>query len=270
MKKSLKIWWGVFLLVVAMINVVAYQVEVPNNIVHQYLTNESQAVWSLMPTEMERMFPRSLIALNNQNDYHDGKTIINGSSEEDYLIQPRLHFWQPDDPRTYTAYYNDGIGQFRSSYRRALDLWTTRVIPSYIRGDINESYYWLGRVAHLLEDASQPSHVLLDPHLIHSDASALDDSILEEYTSDNFPTLRSTQNWTGSNFRGQQYNYENLPNMSGFNWDEVDPPSAIDRQNIELFRLFWYTAQKTQYYASDDVDGNNVYYTIDGVVIYEA
>src|SRR3989338_2281007 len=51
--------------------------------------------------------------------------------------------------------------------------------------------------------------------------------------------------------------------MSGFNWVEVDPPSATDRQNIELFRLFWYTAQKTQYYASDDVDGNNVYYTTD-------
>ena len=33
---------------------------------------------------------------------------------------------------------------------------------------------------------------------------------------------------------------------------------------IELFRLFWYTAQKTQYWASDDNDGNTVYTTLSG------
>ena len=29
-----------------------------------------------------------------------------------------------------------------------------------------------------------------------------------------------------------------------------------------MLRLFWYTAQKTQYFASDDVDGNIIYQDI--------
>ncbi|HLC52959.1 MAG TPA: VCBS repeat-containing protein [Candidatus Nanoarchaeia archaeon] len=127
-------------------------------------------------------------------------------------------------------------------------------------------------MAHLLEDASQPSHIHLDPHLGHSlfgiacliEGEDCDDSVLEEYTGDNFNTLRTTENWTGSNFAGQQYNYENLPNLSSFNWKEVEPNVPLDKKNIELFRLFWYTAQKTQYFASDDRDGNAVYVNISG------
>ena len=42
---------------------------------------------------------------------------------------------------------------------------------------------------------------------------------------------------------------------SNFNWSLVEPKRVPDKQFIELFRLFWYTAQKTQYWASDDEDG---------------
>lgn len=40
--------------------------------------------------------------------------------------------------------------------------------------------------------------------------------------------------------------------------------TANHKQYIELFRLFWYAAQKTQYYASNDVDGNDTYMRVAG------
>ncbi|MBI2559052.1 PQQ-binding-like beta-propeller repeat protein [Candidatus Woesearchaeota archaeon] len=132
------------------------------------------------------------------------------------------------------------------------------MIPAYLRGDVNESYYWLGRIAHLLEDATSIPHVHNDAH------PPTDDSVLEKYTGDNFTLFQNRYNWSGENFAGNQYNYENLPNMASFNWREVEPTRPLDRQNIELFRLLWYVAQKTQYFASDDDDGNTIYVNLSG------
>ena len=254
--------------------VIAYNVETPNQTVHQYLTNESQVIWELIPYEIKEKLKSSTLEASNRNQvFNNGDGIINGSAEEDYLTLPTLHFWQPDNPTQAIGYadYDDGLATRQSSYRHALEIWTQQVVPLYLKGQINESYYHLGRVAHLLEDSTQPSHIHLDAHLGHNLFSVAclfsedcDDSVLEEYTGDNFQSLRTTYNWTGSNFIGQQYNYENLPNMSAFNWKEVEPNVPLDRRNIELFRLFWYTAQKTQHFASDDVDGNSVYVNISG------
>ncbi len=256
----------------------AYKME-NNREVHQHITNESQLVWKLIPNEIKNHLKNSIKTnintLTARNvDFNPGEDIINGSAEEDIRSRPLQHFWNPDTPQN--GRYNDGLNSpwnRQSSYRIALGYWTNNVIPAYLRGDINKSYYWLGRVAHLLEDATQPGHVLLDCHPdepileLLCDQSQIenpDDSVLEEYTGDNFQALRTTYNWTGSNFAGQQYNYENIPNLSNFNWGEVGPTNPLDKQNIELFRLFWYTAQKTQYFASDDVDGNDIYVNLSG------
>ena len=257
----------------------AYKVET-NSEVHQYLTNESKTIWPLITYESSNHITNPISTYidfedYDEEDYNNRDDVINGSLEEDVGGRPLNHFWNPDS--VDSGKYNDGLNVFGSnydsSYRKAMNYWTTKVIPLYAKGEINESYYWLGRVAHLLEDASQPGHILLDCHADNSfrehfcddsDIEDPDDSVLEEYTGDNFQTLRNSYNWSGENFIGQQYNYENLPNLSIFNWKEVQPSGATDKKNVELFRLFWYTSQKTQYFASDDVNGNSVYVNLSG------
>ena len=54
-----------------------------------------------------------------------------------------------------------------------------------------------------------------------------------------------------------------IKKTSDINWNDVDATTSY-KQYIELFRLFWYAAQKTQYYASDDSDGNDLYRTLSG------
>ena len=249
------------LLISISVDIYAYKVEI-NTEVHQHITNESSSIWKLIPYEITIYLGNSLQVYNNDNDFNLGDTVITGSAEEDYLANPRNHFFQPDNPGsspTGIDDYDDGISILGSSYRKALELWQTKVIPNYLKRNFNESYYWLGRVVHLLEDVAQPSHVHLDPHTNHfGDGS----SILEDYTGSNFTRLQNTYNWDGNNFAGQQYYYENL--IDNFNWSLVEPKRVPDKQFIELFRLFWYTAQKTQYWASDDNDGNTVYTTLSG------
>ena len=79
----------------------------------------------------------------------------------------------------------------------------------------------------------------------------------KDYTGSNFSRLRTTSNWQGKNFN--PYYYEYL--IGNFNWSKVEPK---DKEFMELFRLFWYTAQKTQYWASDDNSGNTIYKDLNG------
>ncbi|HLD15770.1 MAG TPA: FG-GAP-like repeat-containing protein [Candidatus Nanoarchaeia archaeon] len=249
-KRIFNLLFIVVLLILIFPIVNAYNVESGEE-VHQYLTNESKAVWEQIPFEIKNHSTNSITRTSSDNGYNQGDDIIDGSREEDLpIIEGRFlrHFWQPDSPDY--GDYDIGLGQtFQSSWARANGFWKTKIIDNYLKGNINESYYWLGRVAHLLEDAAQPSHVLLDPHV-----PLVDSSILEDYTGDNFNTLKSQYNWTGKNFN--PYYYENL--ISSFDWSKVEP----DKLDY-LFRLFWYTAQKTQYWASDDVDGNTIYRELD-------
>ncbi|MBI2575587.1 hypothetical protein HYV84_00075 [Candidatus Woesearchaeota archaeon] len=265
-------------------NALSYSVETPNKTVHQHIANESQKVWELTLPEMKQHLANP-INNNLTSFYNDGDDIITGTGEEDALFNWLTHFWQPDSPQN--GVYDDGLNSpldMGSSYSRAMNFWKEEVFPYYVgksesgsSHDIDQgrSYYWLGRVTHLLEDLAQPSHAILDCHPdiqgleifcgLSSGDGGSDDSFLEKYTGDNFLTLRATYNWTGSNFAGQQYNHENLQNMPSFNWTRVEPNSlGTFGDPTHLFRLFWYTAQKTQYFASDDVDGNSIYIALNG------
>ena len=232
-----------------------YEIDTPLNVTHQHITNESQKVWPLIPYEIKIHLKNSISRDTNNNNYNIGDDIIDGSREEDRpFLQLRFfrHFWQPDDPDTLMVGnddYNDGLFAYDSSYRTALGYWTNNMIPAYLRGDINESYYWLGRVAHLLEDATSTPHTNLDPH------PPGDTSVLEKWAGGHW------NQYNGNNHIGLQYNYENL--IDSFNWSQVQPTRVPDNQNIELFRLFWYTAQKTQYWASEGSNGNQIYVDLD-------
>ena len=255
-----------------------------NSTVHQHLTNESKLILELITPEMENHLTSRVASdtIDGNYDPEIGDDTITGSAEDDRGPEsaPFLwHFWNPDDPNTPSMTgnddYNDGLLGYDSSYRRALNFWRMKVIPLYLKGEIDESYYYLGRVAHLLEDASQPSHMHNDPHLGHRQIGPLgfcitpdnpdcDDSFLEAYTGKNFTLLQNTYYFSGENFANHQYNYERLPGVESFDWTQVQPTRAPDKQHVGLFRLFWYTAQKTQYYASDSEDVNDQYIDLSG------
>lgn len=283
MVRSNKIILSIIIFILLFKSTHAYTIDPPNKPVHQHITKEAVKIWPLIPFEIKNHTGNSIDAILGISNspgtgfYNIGDDTITGSGEEDLAFDVNIifnsnHFFQPDNPTS--GNYDDGLGLAGSSYRRALGIWENDIKRNYLIGNINESYYNLGKVAHLLEDASQPSHVLLDCHpnstILNifcqrsSGDGGLDDSVLEQYTGNNFQTLKTTYNWTGSNFIGQQYNYENLPNLSKFNWREVEATTPLDKQNIELFRLFWYVAQKTQYFASDDADGNTIYVNLSG------
>jgi hypothetical protein len=149
------------------------------------------------------------------------------------------HFWDPDYPKsggyncgTIGGGYNEGLssglkqndGHFDSSYRLAQWYWDQKVIPLYLSGKkegneekVNEAYYWLGRVAHLLEDATVPAHVHLLPH----DPWIGGKDWFEKYTSD----IAVISRYSGSNFLGKEYKYENLYWIDVH--DQSNPPNLF-------------------------------------------
>lgn len=150
-----RILLGIVVLFILSINLsYAYTVE-ENREIHQYLVNESLYSSGLFPFEIKEHIGNSL--------QQTGNYIITGSKEEDNPPRWKDHFWDPDYPN-YKSYNIGLYSFFSSSYVKANRLWKTQVISNYKKGNIDEAYYWLGRVAHLLEDAAQPSHVLLDSH----------------------------------------------------------------------------------------------------------
>ena len=246
----------------------AYKVKSPDT-VHQHITNESQYLWNQIPYEMINQFREPLDKdLNGKYDNYEDD-IITGSGEEDLDIFRSTnyingnHFWQPDDPyfdnSSYTReLYDRGLlDDFQltsipapllsyflithSSYNKANEYWEKRVLHNYLEGNIDESYYWLGRVAHLLEDTTVPAHMHLD---MHAPAIGTGDDLYEEYTANNFTA------WSGMDYKDTEYNFLHLPNADSLNWSRIE-----EHPNDYFFRLFWYSAQKTQYFASDDVDG---------------
>src|SRR3989338_62964 len=265
----------------------SFEMEVPDKVVHQHITNQSLIVWTAIPDEITDHGINSIFSTLIDTGYDPGNDIITGSAEEDVttFFGPypfRFHFWNPDDPQD--GDYNHGldpnsvsdfgcIGICDSSYTKAKNYWQNEVLPLYIgktkegtihKIDQDESYYWLGRTAHFLEDAAQPSHVQLDPHADHKDflirsedsKEYFDDSILEKYTAENFREYSSSN----LNIIGDEYQYENLiPSWNENDWIQINPNVWDEEYPSNLFKLFWYTAQKTQYFASDDSDGNEVY-----------
>ena len=161
------------LFLVLQMTVYAYDMDPPNETVHQHLTKESQLIWNLITPEINNHLVSSIADEGINGNYDIDDDTITGSAEDDKGPEafPFLfHFWEPDNPDTTTSGsddYDDGLLGFGSSYRRAMNYWTTKVISLYLKGDIDQSYYYLGRVAHLLEDASQPSHIHNDAHLGH-------------------------------------------------------------------------------------------------------
>ena len=278
-----------------------YPYDIPT---HKEIVAEAAKIWPETPQEIkDHLTDENKLDGRCKADYDLGDDIFVGSGEEDnennfLFCRGTLsehtdtneglngfleHFWNPDFPkkapsgleqRPYNCLvagglYNLGLPNFLedffpscgenfdSNYRLAQDLWDNKVIPFYRDGRISEAYYWLGRVAHLLSDMGVPAHVHLTPH---------DPVIGEKDLYEDFVSANVVKKHSGDKFQGQEYRIECLPNLPcDFDWNRVHPTPT------NLFKLFWYAAQKTQYWAGkskkrDDLVsiGNNFYKDLDG------
>ncbi len=115
-----------------------------------------------------------------------GNTIVEGVVEEDAgvrswrlpIVIPKYggeslkewvdHFWNPDDNTTWSSRSLFGIDCDVSSYSmNAYEkgaLWFAAAYVSYEEGEKAKAFYYLGRVAHCLQDMAVPAHVLGDLH----------------------------------------------------------------------------------------------------------
>jgi len=194
--------------------------------VHQWLVYQAKYLWS--NPEILSNLPSTW---SSDVDLLDNYEITYGARMEDDEIDPGLwqclehpfcnHFWGPDAGPDAGLFY---VIQWVSNYRRAQTLWDTKVIPYYNSGDKAESYYWLGRVAHLLGDASVPAHMHLDVHL-----GSYDHDSYEVYMAD------TTENSNG-NYR---------------QWSASGNPTAEDT----LYDLFYDMAEISDNYDSNDASG---------------
>jgi len=231
---------------------------------HQYIAQQAKDIWPT-PSEIDTYIASNEQSCNPQGG--SGDDILEGTCEEDLQSDCGdeecgdwcKHFWEPDEPQS--GVYNAGIDivlicpDSDSSYVTAQSYWDDYVIPNY-PSDKATSYYYLGRVAHLLEDATVPAHMHLDPH--GGDPLTGDESYEKfmEKTGYYGGSSYNYEHFTGSDYSGLQYNY-----------DSLYCPSSVKTSPSNLFKLFWYTAQKTQYYASDDYNGNN-YFAYEGGSLY--
>ncbi|MEK7649647.1 MAG: MopE-related protein [Patescibacteria group bacterium] len=219
---------------------------------------------------------------------YPGDDILMGAIEEDggsvvdHIMGMRIpryltHFWDPDlDPTGAQGGLSLGLRpgknlndilkklgsplcpeadqpsceERETALSRARSLWS-HALNLYRAGNKREAYYVLGRVAHLLSDLTVPAHVHSDVHggaiagALIADACcggkqhAEKDKDTLELRTKNAALLKSFDD-----IDVMPYHHETL-------LDDALWASVTDNPSDGLFRLFWFTAQKTQYWASD-------------------
>lgn len=206
--------------------------------------------------------------------FYNGDDLVVGASEEDSdIIEARLisvrflvpsymeHFWNPDIGNGHLGFCADvdfgcpgsdqGMITLGGSYARAEGLFQMAV-QRYTDGSILEGYYLLGRVAHLLSDLTVPAHVHGDAHpgplgrrfagSCEQGCGAVDGEPLENFLK----SAKRLRVFDGVDVTAYRF-ASLLQGVSDFTWPAVSPAWV---KNPALFRLFWFTAQTTQYLAS--------------------
>jgi len=228
-----------------------------NIAVHPWITEQAFFVW---PNDRSHEIWEYLgLGYRDGSNFYDscatagdGKLITEGAKEEDNYnpimglctidinnppgIGWYHHFYDPDVDSSNNGLCNaTGALAYAFSNDENADTYWKRAKSFYLAGvqakkigdvgleRINKgtAYWYIGRVAHLLADVSVPAHVHRDAHIYNKDS-------YEKYTE-----LHYT-NWT-------YVHAKNLPN--------ADPSWTVDD-------LFMNLAQRSQYFPSDDNNGN--------------
>src|SRR3972149_6327817 len=256
-------------------------------VTHQHIAREAIDVWEDVPQELKDYASKENIGRyenvsakcifkNSCADYDEGDDIIVGSAEEDATkitdrknnietLSVSEHFWNPD---LFDEHFELDVGAtFRSSlvsfgsclsyggaFERAKELYDTAKFL-YALTDFEQSYYVLGKVAHLLTDLAVPAHVHNDIHtgLLRSfiikhcsgKGPSAEDDAFEQFMGKR-KNISKYILGKGKELGSKEYNPDFLPNIPpDFDW------SVVLKEVTPIGKLFYYVAQKTQYFASD-------------------
>ncbi len=217
--------------------------------VHQWLTREA---WRYFSSQIVGAELDNFIGVWGVDGvYIDARqsTVLDGSRDEDKGQKPPLWqgmvdvFFDLDSPsmRHFCASAKDmykGLfiaKQFDSNMTQAQNIWQDNASDNMLlrhgQADKATVYYYLGHVAHLVQDLTVPAHTHNDPH--GSSLVALHDSYEQDYAATHFREYRY------DNAVGPQYVLKNTP---------ITIPAS-------LYEAFQQTAEYTDDYDSNHADG---------------
>lgn len=149
-----------------------------------------------------------------------------------YPTQTVTHFWNADAGPDAPVAIKSGI--WPNSWQKAQILWSYAV-SEYQNGNKDQAYHYVGHVAHLLADQSVPAHAHVDDH------SASNKSNGDSYES-----------WMAT---GTYSSLSSPDNTKLLNKGPVNVPTGTLKN--QLYYLFYTTNQLGDFFASDDVNGDN-------------
>lgn len=188
--------------------------------VHQYMDVVAQQLYSFPELETYMSDVRGGARHEDLIDHIDDRYGIFG------LFLTINHFWDaddgPDNPVDMVVVGENG----RNAWQKAQDLWAI-ALGEYAKGDKPKAFEALGHVSHLLADMGVPAHV-------HEDMHATD--IYEDWME--YPTAKLAANELDS----------------VVSQGRIQIPEDVSNP---LFYLFYTTNEVTDWFPSDDDDGDN-------------
>ncbi|MDD4889395.1 MAG: hypothetical protein PHU85_05655 [Phycisphaerae bacterium] len=225
--------------------------------VHQYITYQA---WQYYVSQFGPSEIDSYIGAVKNYSSGDNSKVTEGSYDEDVSSEDPFdnsdgHYWAPqhDFSRVFDHGYNGqdaapnrGWKYFTGGYGLDGvfdDTWDNNgvagqgLVWDYSHGDTGSAYYFLGHVAHLMEDVTLPAHALADPHGGDDWSNPWDD--YEYYTQDG----HNFERWSAATLAGQP----------------IRSPAQIlaaDSYGYNAtYDLFYENASTADNFDSDDKDG---------------
>lgn len=200
--------------------------------VHEYMAGQSKALWSDPQIEQYWNDIRSGVTHEDEKDH------VYSNRWVDKAIVTITHFWDSD------LGDDDGVsnilGTFPNAWQKASALWSL-ALGAYAKGDKPAAYHLLGHVAHLMGDATIPTHVHDDMH----GPDWFDDDSFEEWMS-----------VPGNAIDGPAH-----ARVSSTELDYLKTLGIIQIPANEPRKLHWLlytTNQIADFFASDDFDGDAI------------
>jgi hypothetical protein len=144
---------------------------------HPYIAEQAAEVWPqndpTAPQQAKDEFKKAPVGFLEK--------ITQGSTDEDdpSILQALKHSWDPDDNSVWSDFAGTpAVAWALKNFNDAVEY--------YKNNDIDNAYYFLGRVAHLLGDMSTPAQVHGDVHSVPLSVSpeARDEDLFELFMDD--------------------------------------------------------------------------------------
>jgi hypothetical protein len=214
---------------------------------HSDATNEGYGIGGYLVTNTHFWDPDlgdylgfDFAGIGYSNAYQKSKKYMYGGYELRVPYPANQIIEAYDAPPNLIQFYKDGIIFYKGYYEMATGEFVPRNRWHTASMEFRNKVVWeiLGRICHLLGDMTIPAHTHNDPH---------------------WPDLDSYEEWMNQPTIYNQWTYQNAINQGGL---------IIPNSLYPVKSLFYPTAQITNFFSSNDVDGNNINGSNDAFILY--